>query len=110
METSINFFTASPECEGVWRLMHSKTYGIVNCLLQIIIMKKDCPRCPIYSTLGRISNNSEISFVHHQDVIIVWDASKGNISKQCFVNEVKSGSGLVMTKNEQTFQLIDNAA
>ena len=47
---------------------------------------------------------------HYHDALIIWDASKANISNKCIVTEVKKGAGLVTRKNEKTFQLIDNAA
>jgi hypothetical protein len=81
----------------------------VNCLLQRLTLRKDCSQCPITSTIGLVSNNSGISFAHHHDALIVWDASKANISNKCIVTEVKKGAGIVNRKNEKTFQLIDNA-
>jgi hypothetical protein len=51
-----------------------------------------------------------MSFAHHHDALIVWDASKANISNKCIMNELKMGAGVVTRKNEKTFQLIDNAA
>jgi hypothetical protein len=86
-DTDVFSFTASPEGEGAW--MQSKTYGTVNCLLQRLTLRKDCSNCPITSTIGLISNNSGISLAHHHDALIVWDASRANISSKCIVTEVK---------------------
>jgi hypothetical protein len=80
-DTDVFSFTASTEGEGA--LMQSKTYGIVNCLLQRLTLRKDCPNRTITSTIGLVSNNSEISFAQYHDALIVWDALNANISKQC---------------------------
>ena len=107
-DTDVYSFTTSPEGEGAW--MQSKTYGTVNCLLQRLTLRKDCSLCPITSTISLISNYSEIYFAHHHDALIVWDALKANISNKCIMNEVKMGAGIVTKKNDNTFQLKDNAA
>jgi hypothetical protein len=64
-------------------------------LLQRLTLRKDWPHCPITSSICLISNNSEISFAYYHDPLIVWDASKTNISNKCIVTEVKMGAGIV---------------
>ena len=101
-------FTASPVGPGAW--MQTKEYGIINCLLQRITLRKDCVKCPITSPYGILTNNSETSFVRHRDSIIVWDASKANISDQCNLKELKNGTGLVTKVDTSSLKLVDNTA
>lgn len=101
-------FTASPEGDGVW--MQTKEYRVVNCMLQKIIIRKDCLYCPITSPFGLLTNNSEVSFVRHHDSIIVWDTTKANISGQCNLKELKSGLGLVHKVDSNSLKLIDDNA
>jgi hypothetical protein len=49
-------FTASPVGEGAW--MQTKEYGIINCLLQRITLKKDCLNSPISSPYGILTNQT----------------------------------------------------
>jgi hypothetical protein len=86
-------FTASPEGDGVW--MQTKEYSVINCMRLKIIIRKDCLYCPITSPFGLLTNSSEVSFVRRHDSVIVWDATKANISGQCNLRELKSGSGFV---------------
>jgi len=101
-------FTASPVGEGAW--MQTKEYGIINCLLQRITLRKDCLNCPISSPYGILTNNSDVSFVRHHNSIIVWDASKANISDQCRLKELKNGTGLVTKVDTSSLKLVDNTA
>ena len=100
-DSGVFSFIASPEAVGAW--MQSKTYGVINCVVQKLKMKKDCPLCPITSTLGVVTNSSGISFVHHHDSVIVRDASKANISHQYILKEIQNGTGVVTRKDETTF-------
>jgi hypothetical protein len=68
-DSGVFSFTATPE--GVGALMLSKTYGVINCVVQKLKMKKYCPRCSVASTLAGVTNSSGISSVHHHDSVIV---------------------------------------
>ncbi len=101
-------FTTPPEGEGAW--MQIKTYGLINCMLQKITIRKDCLHCPITSPFGLLTNNSGVSFVRHHDSIIVWDASKANISGQCNLKILQLGSGLVYKVDSNSLKLVDSAS
>jgi hypothetical protein len=51
-----------------------------------------------------------VSFVRHHDSVIVWDATKANISGQCNLRELKSGSGFVHKVDSNSLKLIDDNA
>jgi hypothetical protein len=51
-----------------------------------------------------------VSFVRHHDSVIVWDATKANISGQCKLRELKSGSGFVHKVDSNSLKWIDDNA
>jgi hypothetical protein len=84
--------------------MQTKEYGIINCMLQRITLRRDCLNCPISSSYGILTKNSDVSFVQHHDSIMVGDASNANISNQCRLKELKNVTGLVSKVDTSSFK------
>ena len=106
-ETSQNLFSykASPKTEGSW--MQTVTEAIRNCVVQEIVLKKDCLNCPITSPFGALTNNSNASSVITHDATIVWDLPTVSADERCSLKLVHQGTGVATQLENESFKFID---
>ena len=73
-------FTSEPTSEGVW--MQKETFKTENCMLQKIILRKDCNACQVTSPFGPLKVNENETFVFHDNSIIIWSKQTRNHEKR----------------------------
>ena len=108
-ETSQNVFSykASPKTKGSW--MQTLTDSIKNCVVQEIVLKKDCLNCSITSPFGTLTNDSSASSVITHDATIVWDLPTVSEDEKCSLKLVHEGTGIAMQMENDSFKFIDDA-
>ena len=63
--------TSEPTGEGV--SMQKETFQAENCILQKIILRKDCNAClAVTSPFGPLKVNEIETLVFHDDSVIIW--------------------------------------
>ena len=98
-------FTSEPTGEGVW--MQTETFKAENCMLQKIMLKKDCSACPITSPFGPLKVNGNETFVFHDDSVIIWSKQNRNLEKECKIKQLRKSSGSIIKISENTYKLVD---
>ena len=113
-------FNAQPTGEGHY--CQTTVYTKVNCLAEILTMRQDCPTCPIFSNLGKATDDGSHVSATHGSAIIVWKPisvffspevskcmlNKSLESKARITKSAKDGSIRVIDDERQLDLLIDN--
>ena len=98
-------YTSFPNGEGVW--MQKKTYKSENCMIQKIMIKKDCIDCPITSPFGILKALPNDTFVMHQDSVIVWNRQIRDLASECKIKELRNSTGTISKLDYNTYKLVD---
>ena len=62
--------------------MQKETFQAENCILQKIIVRKDCSACPVTSPFGPLKVNENETFVFHDDSVIIWSKQNRKLEKR----------------------------
>ena len=86
--------------------MQKKTNKSENCVIQKIIMRKDCITCPITSPFGIVKDLPNDTFVRHQDSVFVWTRQIRDLASECKIKELRNSTGHSKL-DSNTYKLVD---
>lgn len=84
-----------PKGEGVY--FHTAVYTEVNCMIETVTMKQDCPNCAIYSSMGKVTDDPKALAAAHGAAMIIWEPISVNSTKPCELNKIHNGTARITT-------------
>ena len=104
-------YSAEPEGDGEWP--KEATYITNNCIIEKLTMRQDCPDCPIFSNIGKTSDNPMSVAAKHGTGIIVWDpisVFQDPVLTKCNLNKTQSSTARISKPTaDGTIHVIDDA-
>lgn len=89
--TGVWEYNKQPEGKPHWN--DDIVYKETNCIVEEVILHRECAECPILSPYGSLGNVSE-AFVTLNHITIVWNGFNSN-EKQCDFRQIGKGSGFL---------------
>ena len=104
-------YSAEPGGDGVWP--KEVTYVINSCLIEKLTMRQDCPDCPIFSNIGKTSDNPTSVAAAYGTAIIIWDpisVFQDPVLTRCNLNKTQSSTARICKPTtDGTIHVIDDA-
>lgn len=100
-KTRLNTFTytASPTGEGSW--MHTVTYSVENCVVQDVILRKDCRECPITAPTGVLTKHLDSTSVVTETLPMLQSDENYALKK------VHEGTGIITHLKKNSLKISD---